>query len=122
MDTVKGGGSVERTLKLHQTLNTLPDVNSRILSIDNGQENQPDIPEKEITQLPCRNRRWYLPVPRLKVVRDLLKWADVVHIMNHWTIITAWVYIFVRIMKKPYVVCPAGALTLFGRSIILKKF
>ena len=52
MDTVKGGGSVERTLKLHQTLNTFPNVNSKILSIDSGQKNKPDIPEKEITQLP----------------------------------------------------------------------
>lgn len=121
MDTVMGGGSVERTLKLHQTLNTFPNVNSKILSIDSGQKNKPDIPEKEIIQLPCWNRRWYLPVPRLKVVRELLRWADVVHIMNHWTIINAWVYLLVRVMKKPYVVCPAGSLTIFGRSIILKK-
>jgi len=54
-------------------------------------------------------------------VKDLILWADVVHIMNHWTFINAWAYLLVRIFKKPYIVCPAGALTIYGRSKILKK-
>ncbi len=121
MNTVRGGGTVERILKLHQALNKMSGVNSRILSIDSGIVGAPSLHEDEFTQLPCWNRRWYIPVPRVKVVNEILKWADVVHIMNHWTIINIWIYLLVRIMNKPYVICPAGSLTVFGRSKLLKK-
>jgi glycosyltransferase involved in cell wall biosynthesis len=121
MDIVKGGGTVERVLKLHKALNNIPDISSHILSIDVGEDSNTGLPENEITQLPCLNKRWYLPVPKLKVVEELLMWADVVHITNHWTIINAWVYLLLRTMGKPYVVCPAGSLTIFGRSQLFKK-
>jgi glycosyltransferase involved in cell wall biosynthesis len=42
--------------------------------------------------------------------------------MGHWSILNALVYVAVRICNKPYVVCPAGALPIFGRSKHLKKF
>ena len=121
MDTVKGGGTVERVLKLHKALNIMPDNCSHILSIDVGEETKTGLPKDEITQLPCLNKRWYLPVPKLKVVKELIIWADVIHITNHWTVINAWIYILVRMLKKPYVVCPAGSLSIFGRSKLLKK-
>jgi glycosyltransferase involved in cell wall biosynthesis len=121
MDTVRGGGTVERVLKLHKALKNMPDICSHILSIDVGEKSNTGLPKDEITQLPCWNKRWYLPVPKSKVVKELLMWSDVVHITNHWTIINAWIYLLVRAMKKPYVVCPAGSLTIFGRSQLFKK-
>lgn len=42
--------------------------------------------------------------------------------MGHWTVINALIYLLVRFMKKPYVVCPAGALPIYGRSKRLKRF
>jgi glycosyltransferase involved in cell wall biosynthesis len=42
--------------------------------------------------------------------------------MGHWSALNVLVYLTVRYAKKPYVVCPAGALPLFGRSIGLKRF
>ena len=41
--------------------------------------------------------------------------------MGHWSVINAFVYVAVRLAGKPYVVCPAGALPLFGRSALLKR-
>ena len=41
--------------------------------------------------------------------------------MGHWSILNALVYIATRFADKPYVVCPAGALPLFGRSQIIKS-
>jgi len=120
IDTVKGGGTAERILKLHQALNDVSDVNTHILTIDSSNQNETKFKDDRITMLPCWNRRWYLPAPKFNIVIKLIKWADVVHIMNHWTIINAWIYLLVRVMKKPYVVCPAGALTIFGRSKLLK--
>lgn len=121
MDVIKGGGTVERILKVHIALNKIDKVNSRILSIVSGKDSDVDLPENEITLLPCLNRRWYLPVPKLSIVKKILEWADVVHITNHWTIINAWVYFLVKRMNKPYVICPAGSLTIFGRSLLIKK-
>jgi len=41
--------------------------------------------------------------------------------MNHWTVLNAMVYLAAKSLNKPYVFCPAGALHIFGRSLILKK-
>jgi len=41
--------------------------------------------------------------------------------MGHWTVINILVYLFARYYKKPYVICPAGSLVIFGRSKILKN-
>ena len=46
--------------------------------------------------------------------------ADVVHLMGHWSVLNVFAYYAVRHLGKPYVVCPAGALPLFGRSKLLK--
>jgi len=51
-----------------------------------------------------------------------VKDADVIHLMNHWTVLNALTYRAIRKYHKPYVVCPAGALPLFGRSRLLKQF
>jgi glycosyltransferase involved in cell wall biosynthesis len=40
--------------------------------------------------------------------------------MGHWTLINAVVYGEARRRAKPYVFCPAGALSIFGRSALLK--
>jgi glycosyltransferase involved in cell wall biosynthesis len=47
--------------------------------------------------------------------------ADVIHLMGHWNILNALVYFAIRKQNKPYVVCPAGALPIFGRSKLFKK-
>jgi len=52
---------------------------------------------------------------------SLVRRADVVCLMNHWTALNAVVYWVCRILRKPYTVCPAGALQPFGRSAFIKK-
>jgi glycosyltransferase involved in cell wall biosynthesis len=44
-----------------------------------------------------------------------------VHLIGHWGILNVLVYAAARAAGKPYVVCPAGALPLFGRSAWLKR-
>jgi len=117
LDTVTGGGTVERTLQLHKTLVALG-AQSHFLTI-NCSDND-DLPAKDVTQLPCLNKRWFIPFPKMKVVKQLVQQADVIHLMNHWTLINAWVYVLARKLGKPYIICPAGALTIFGRSTFKK--
>jgi glycosyltransferase involved in cell wall biosynthesis len=44
-----------------------------------------------------------------------------VHIMGHWTLLNALVFLAARSAGRPYIVCPAGALPIIGRSRLLKR-
>jgi len=114
LDAVRGGGTVERVWQLHRCMKKMSHVESRILCLHSpdGHGHKDD----SVFEIPCLNQRWYLPAPYLLLMYKLARWADVIHLMNHWTIINALMYIMARLTHTPYVVCPAGALTLFGRS------
>lgn len=115
IDRVLGGGTAERTLQLHKAL-LQKGIGSQILTIDDSS----DVNVEGVTRLACINKRWFIPFPEIRVVKELVEKADVIQLMNHWTLINIWVYFWARKLSKPYVVCPAGALTVFGRSKIKK--
>lgn len=79
------------------------------------------LPGVAVTALPCLNRRFQIPRPVLGQIDRLVAEADLIHLMNHWTILNALVYRVIRKYRKPYVVCPAGALPVFGRSRLIKQ-
>lgn len=124
LDPVLGGGTTERTVKLTLALKELEGVEARVLSTDVGIKSQKSLllPRPQDFILPCWNQRWYLPAPYFLKIYRIIAWADIIHLMNHWTLLNAWVYWVARWLKKPYVVCPAGALKIYGRSSILKRF
>lgn len=114
-DPVTGGGTVERIRQLHESMREMDGVTSSILSV--AVDDSSALPESEdVVLLPCWNRRWYLPAPKLLTMYRMVCQADVIHLMNHWTILNALIYWMARWADKPYIVCPAGALALFGRS------
>lgn len=122
LDSVSGGGTVERTVQLAKAIERLDGHEVKVLSTDMGLENRsPPLPAEKLLLLHCLLNRWFLPAPNFSKVYHAVLWADVVHLMNHWTLLNAWVYILAKWLGKPYVVCPAGALEIFGRSSILKK-
>jgi len=121
LDSVSGGGTVERVRQLHLAMSELPEVRSRILSI--ALSETPALPESdEVILLPCWSRRWYLPAPKLLTMYRLVREADVILLMNHWTFINAIIYWLARLTGTPYIICPAGALPLFGRSQGFKRW
>ena len=65
--------------------------------------------------------RFHVPRISWKTIRRLVDEADIVHIMNHFTLLGTVVYLAVRLANKPYVVCPAGAWPTLGRSRWLKR-
>jgi len=65
--------------------------------------------------------RYYISRFSFRRMARIVAQADIVHLMNHWTAVNAIVYGICRWMNKPYVVCPAGALLYFGRSLALKR-
>jgi glycosyltransferase involved in cell wall biosynthesis len=121
LDAVSGGGTAERTFQLSRFL-ARAGAECAILTLDVGlsPERIAALHPVKVTALRCVMPRFYLfrlPEPRLD---ELVRWADVVHLMGHWTMINALVYWAAHKLGNPYVVCPAGALPIYGRSRTLK--
>lgn len=122
LDFKTGGGTAERTFQMSRFL-AREGVRSTVLTIDTGLDvaRVSALKPAEVVALPLLWRRFYVPRISWKTVVELVDEADVIHLMGHWSILNALVYIAIRRVGKPYVVCPAGALPLFGRSAWLKK-
>ena len=124
IDPVTGGGTAERTVQLAKAVAKERHVSS-LLTLDFGLDEQlkHNLKQGGVNGLflPCLSKRFYIPRLSLKKIKAKITTADVVHLMGHWTLINILVFLFCLIYKKPYVVCPAGALPIFGRSKIIKK-
>ena len=122
IDLKTGGGTAERTLMMSRAL-SLRNIECKILSTNSG------ISKSLIKQLKPIDifltdlflKRYFIPLVRWKTIKNIVGDADIIHLMGHWSILNALVYIAARRLDKPYVVCPAGALKIFGRSRFLKN-
>ena len=118
----KGGGVTARNLKLIEYLEKKNHKNF-ILSLNskaNNNSKEVSIPNNRYNFLNYINERFPLPFPNIFKIAKLVKNADVVHLTNFWTLLNAYVYIFCKLFSKNYVICPAGALIIFGRSSTIK--
>lgn len=121
IDTAIGGGTGERTFQMSRFLGR-SGVDCAVLTLDLGitPDRLAALDGVSVTALRCVLPRYFVfPLPERRIA-DLVAWADIVHLMGHWTLLNAAVYREARRAGKPYVVCPAGALPIFGRSPILK--
>ncbi len=121
MDPITGGGTAQRTGALITYLNKLNNTNAKVITTDIGLNNKVfKHDQNTMVVLPCLIKRWYIPTFNYKKIYETVEWADVIHLMNHWTVLNIWVYLIAKKQGKPYVVCPAGSLEIFGRSKIFK--
>jgi glycosyltransferase involved in cell wall biosynthesis len=122
LDAKIGGGTAERTLQLSRSFEKAG-VRCTVLTLDVG------ITEKLLQALhgasliPVRylNLRYFVPRVSFKLLRKLISEATFVQLSGHWTVLNALVFLMCRQQNKPYLFCPAGALTPMGRSVFLKK-
>ena len=117
LDPVSGGGTAERTFQISRSLvraGLQCDVLTIKLNLDNKRLKQ--LNDININSLGCLIDRYYIPKFSQRKINDAVTASDIIHLMNHWTILNALVYISAKRQNKPYVVCPAGALPVFGRS------
>lgn len=124
LETNGGGGTAERTLQMSHFLADEDNVECQIICTDlylSG-ATRSYLKKVKILAIPCLSKRFLIPRPWLLRVNALVKSADIIHLMNHWTLINAWIYINLKLYNRPYVVCPAGSLSIFGRSQFIKKF
>lgn len=124
LDLMTGGGTAERTFQMSRNL-AKQGALCKVLTIDSGHLDERRVAAlkpAELEVLPCLWRRFNFPKFDGRTIRRLVEEADVIHLMGHWSVLNALVYLAARRTGKPYVVCPAGALPLFGRSKWLKRF
>jgi glycosyltransferase involved in cell wall biosynthesis len=121
IDRASGGGTAERTLQLARAM-ARAGMDVEVIGTDAGlaKGRNPDTGSARLTLLPCRNQRFLVPKDDGRVERSVRE-ADVVHLCNHWTVLNLMVRRAARRLGKPYVMCPAGALPLFGDSKWLKR-
>ena len=123
LEKEKGGGVTERNLKLIDYLEKKNNINY-ILSLKSNIVNnsrEAFVNKNRNITLNYINERFPLPFPNVFKIAKLVRNADVVHLTSFWTLLNAYVYIFCKLFKKNYVVCPAGALIIFGRSKTIKN-
>jgi glycosyltransferase involved in cell wall biosynthesis len=122
LDPVMGGGTAERTLQLVRHMVSLGNE-CTILTTEIGMtpERRAYLKNCKIVALPVLSKRFFIPEMRRGDITKLVATTDIVHLMNHWTVFNALVYRAAHRLNKPYAVCPAGALPIFGRSRLLKK-
>lgn len=122
IDLKSGGGTGERTFQMSHAL-AQTGVPCTVLTLAIGLDSarvDAMLPADTVA-LPCLWRRFYVPLGGLLTIRRLVREADLIHLMGHWSALNALVYLAAKWAGKPYVVCPAGALPLFGRSGWLKR-
>ena len=117
-----GGGTAERTVQMSYFQNQAG-IDCKILTINKGIDDSLSsyLTDVDIVALPYISDRFHIPFPHLLKVSRLVREADVVHLMNHWSVLNVFVYFCTVVWKTPYVLCPAGTLQKFGRSIFLKS-
>lgn len=122
LDPVTGGGTAERTLQTSRAL-LEAGVDCSIMTTDVGfaDEKLPKLDGGRVIAYKCLFKRFYIPRATYAEIKKEVERVDVIHLMGHWSVLNALVYLAARAAHKPYVVCPAGALPIFGRSKILKK-
>lgn len=123
LDPISGGGTAERTYQMSKE-QAREHIDCTILTTNIGltAERIASLEGVNVVALPCFNDRFYIINFSWRKLKNLVIKSDVIHLMGHWSLLNVIVYFFARQTDTPYVICPAGELTLFGRSRLLKKF
>ena len=117
----EGGGNAERAVQLtrafarlglRSTLLTLAigDWQARIAQVDAGR----------VIAVPCLMTRFQIPSLRWSMLRKLVREADIIHMVGYWSLLQVLIAFIAYIENVPWVICPAGALPMFGRSKFFK--
>lgn len=122
IDPVSGGGTAERTAQLARAMSRAG-MEVTVLATDAGLAagKAPDLGQARLELARCVNQRFLWPRLPRGALDGLVGRADVVHLCNHWTALNLMAQRAARRESRPWAVCPAGALPIFGRSKALKR-
>ena len=122
LDPVTGGGTTERVVQLTRTW-TARGHECDVLTLDAGltPARRAALVPATVTALRTINRRFFVPLPAWTTVVERVRAADLVLMMGHWTAVNLLATAAARRTGRPFVVSPAGALRVAGRSQLLKR-
>lgn len=123
LDLNTGGGTAERTYQMSRFLSKLDTVRCTVLTFEIGtdQSRIDQLTGVRVVRLSRLYKRFNIPIWRNSLIQRLVRDADLIHLMDHWSILNYLVASEAAVQKKPYVICPAGSLPIYGRSPVLKK-
>lgn len=122
IDPIMGGGTAERTFQMCKALmKTGSDCVLLTTNTGLSQERLKALEGVRVEVLPILLERFYIPRFSIKKLEKIIESVDIIHVMSHWTFINALIYKLAKKHEKPYVVCPAGSLPIYGRSKLLKE-
>ena len=82
-------------------------------------ENEPD--KDNIFQIYSLSEKYPIPIYPLIKFLNLVKSSNLVHIIDHWSVLNIISIIFCLLTNTPYIYSPCGALIPTGRNIFIKK-
>jgi glycosyltransferase involved in cell wall biosynthesis len=117
-----GGGNAERTAQLSRELARSGDKCTVLtLDIGNPEARRTQLGAAQLILVPSLNRRFQVPDLVTFSLTDIVHKADVIHLMGYWSLLCVAVARIAERQGIPYVISPAGALPLFGRSQLIKR-
>jgi glycosyltransferase involved in cell wall biosynthesis len=119
LDPRTGGGSAARALQATRAL-AMQGVDCTIATTAVGSLTHTQLRGIRIVKLPSIGGRFRVSWTGFAALRSAVADADVLMLVNHWTIINVLAWRAAVRAGTPYVVCPAGALPSAGRSRLLK--
>jgi glycosyltransferase involved in cell wall biosynthesis len=120
-DPVLGAGTAVKSIALARALASAGAKTLFITTdIGLGAHSIPDLPGVDVTVVSSRFARFPIPQIGRRVMDRLIEGCDVVILLNHWTVLNALAYRAAHRQGVPYILCPAGALRIQGRSHWLK--
>ncbi len=120
LDPAAGGGITARAVQLTRAL-THTGVTCAMATTDAHPIAVDPLPGATVISLPAAAGRFRVPTSGFARLSDAVERADLVLLMNHWTTLNVLAFRASRRAGKPHVVCPGGALPIFGRSGIIKR-
>lgn len=114
-------GTSKRTSELKKGLSKLG-WKCKVLTIKRKSlplSKEPD--NSDITTIKTFSEKYPIPFIKNLKILDLIKSSDVVHIIDHWSVLNLTCVILCLLSKTPYIYSPCGALKPEGRNILIKK-
>lgn len=122
IDPSTGGGTAERSFQMALALARGNDE-CTVLCTDVGlsEARRAALAPVELVTVPVWLRRFLIPRVSSTRIDELVRRADAIHVIGHWSVLGARVCLSALKQRKPYVYSPAGSFRLFGRSALLKQ-
>ena len=114
-------GTSKRTCELKKGLSKLG-WECKVLTIKRRNlplSKEPD--NSDITTIKTFSEKYPIPFIKNLKILDLIRSSDVVHIIDHWSVLNLTCVILCLLSKTPYVYSPCGALKPEGRNIFIKQ-